>query len=136
MAKKANNDANFKASIASVSKELTGKERIMFKDTTNAIKLDEATKEAEGGIIIEVAYYGELSIHNEKSDTVDYSNYIVVDKDGQKYVTGSESFWRSFIDIVDELAECGESIEGSKINVYRHDSKNYTGKQFISCSLV
>lgn len=136
MGKKTNNDANYKASIAFVSKEISARERIMFKDTTNAIKLDEATKEAEGSVIIDVAYYGELSIHNEKSDSQDYSNYIVVDVDGQKYVTGSDSFWRAFTDIVDELAECGENIEGAKINVYRHDSKNYAGKQFLSCSLV
>lgn len=135
MAKKETN-ANYKASIASVSKELNGKERIMFKDTTNAIKIDEATKESEGGIVLTVDYYGVLSIHNEKSDTVDYNNYIIVDTEGNKYVTGSDSFYRSFIDIVDELADCGESIEGCTINIYRHDSKNYVGKQFLSCSLV
>ena len=135
MAKKTET-ANYKASIASCSKELTAKERIMLKDTTNAIKLDEATKESEGGILIKVSYYGVLSIHNEKSDTVDYNNYIIVDEDGTKYVTGSDSFYRAFVDIVDELVDCGESIEGNTINVYRHDSKNYVGKQFLSCSLV
>ena len=93
----------YKVVIADSSRELTAKERIMMKDTSDAIKLDEATQEAR--VLIEEDAYVVLDIHNEKSDNVDYKNYLIVDKNGTKYVTGSESFWTSFMDIYEELTD-------------------------------
>ena len=133
MAKKVETNSNYKATINFCSKELDARERIRTKDVSDAIKLDQATQDVPS-IDIEVDYYAVLDIHNEKSDSQDYKNYLVVDKEGKKYVTGSESFYKSFIDIVEELAEDG--IEDFTIKVYRHDSKNYAGKQFITCSLA
>lgn len=133
---KTENNANFKATVSFASKELTARERIQLKDTTDAIKLDEATQETEGGILVDLAFYGILDIHNEKSDTVDYKNYVLVDTQGQKYITGSDSFYRAFSDIIDELTDAGEPIEGTTFKIYRHPSKNYTGKDFITCGLA
>ena len=120
----------YKVEIKEVSAQLTAKQRIALKDTTNAIKLDLETQKAP--IIINPDFYAVLSIHNEKSDNPDYENYIVVDKNGDKYVTGSQSFWSSFMEIADEMA--GEDEEWS-IKVYRVESKNYKGKEFITCSI-
>lgn len=120
----------YSVEIAETSKQLSAKERIRIKDTMDAIKLDEATK--DGAIVINPAMYAVLNIHNEKSDNVDYKNYIVVDKDGTKYVTGSESFWSSFMNIYEEMD--GEQEEWG-IKVYRAPSKNYKGKDFITCSI-
>lgn len=133
MAKKVDTNSNYKATISFCSKELDARERIRTKDVSDAIKLDEATKDVPS-IDIDVDYYAVLDIHNEKSDSTDYKNYIVIAKDGTKYVTGSDSFYKAFIDIVDELSEDG--IDEFVIKVYRHDSKNYAGKQFITCSLA
>ena len=133
MAKKADNNSNYKVTISYCSKELDARERIRTKDVSDAIKLDDATQDVPS-IDIDVDYYAILDIHNEKSDSQDYKNYIVIAKDGTKYVTGSESFYKSFIDIVEELAEDG--IDEFTIKVSRHDSKNYAGKQFITCSLA
>ena len=133
MAKKNTQDSNYKATISYCSKELDARERIRTKDVSDAIKLDEATKDVPS-IDIEVDYYAVLDVHNDKSDNTDYKQYIVVDKEGNKYVTGSDSFYKSFIDIVEELADDG--IDNFTIKVYRHDSKNYAGKQFITCSLA
>ena len=116
--------------IAETSKELSAKERIRIKDTTDAIKLDEVTQ--TGSIIIYPEMYAVLNIHNEKSDNVDYKNYIIVGMDGTKYVTGSESFWSSFMNIYEEMS--GEQEEWG-IKVYRAPSKNYKGKDFITCSI-
>ena len=116
--------------IEETSKELSAKERIKIKDTTDAVKLDEATQ--SGAIVINPSMYAVLNIHNEKSDNVDYNNYIIVDKDGTKYVTGSTSFWSSFMNIYEEMS--GESEEWG-IKVYRAPSKNYKGKDFITCSI-
>ena len=117
--------------IKEVSKELTARERIMLKDTTNAIKLDEA---ANGGdpLVITPAAFAVLSIHNEKSDNVDYENYIIMDTNGNKFVTGSPSFWASFMEIWEEMMNEDEEYS---IEVYKRDSKNYKGKQFLTCSI-
>lgn len=123
--------AGYSATIKDVSKELTAKERIAFKDTTSCIKIDE--KSQEGKFVINPAYYGVLEIHNDKSDNGDYENYIIVDKDGSKYVTGSASFWSSFKSIADEMNGVDEEWG---IEIYRVDSKNYKGKQFITCTIV
>ena len=133
MAKNNTQNSNYKATISFCSKELDARERIRTKDVSDAIKLDEATKDVPS-IDIEVDYYAVLDVHNDKSDNTDYKQYIVVDKEGNKYVTGSDSFYKSFIDIVEELADDG--IDNFTIKVYRHDSKNYAGKQFITCSLA
>lgn len=121
---------NYKVEIKESSKELSARERISLKDTTNAIKLDEAL--AEGNVIITPVDYAILGIHNEKADDKDYENYIIVDKSGTKYVTGSSSFWSSFIEIYEEMK--GEDEEYS-ILAYRVESKNYKGKYFLTCSI-
>lgn len=127
----------YKATVRECSKELTVKERIMLKDTSNAESLDALTQEASFNnkkVLINVDYYATLDIHNEKSDNKDYINFIVVDKDGNKYVTGSQSFITAFTDIVDEMTEAGET--DITIEVYRKESKNYKGKDFITCSIA
>lgn len=127
----------YKASVSECSKELTVKEKIALKDTSNAIGLDFLTQEANFNgekVIIDVDYYATINIHNEKSDNKDYINFIVVAKDGTKYVTCSQAFISAFEDIAYELAEAGES--DMTIEVYRKESKNYKGKDFITCSIV
>ena len=120
----------YSISIKETSKNLTAKERIAIKDTTSAIKLDEATQVES--VLISPEMFAVLSIHNDKSDNPDYENYIVVDKDGRKFVTGSQSFWTSFMDIWTEMEN---EDEDWSVLVYRHPSKNYKGKDFITCAI-
>ena len=128
---KAKVEANYSATVEFCSKELSAKERVLIKDTTDAVKLDTAT--AEEAVIIDVDWFAILNIHNEKSDTIDYKNYILVDKNGVKYVTGSQAFYSSFKEIYDEMA--GEK-EDWAIKAYQVPSKNFTGKNFLTCSIV
>ena len=123
---------DYEVKINSTSKELTARERVMLKDTRNAIKLDEAVSETP--LVISPVYYAILDIHNEKSkEDKDFQNYVVVDIDGNKYVTGSTSFFEAFTEIVEEMDGTGEEYQ---IEIYKLDSKNYKGKQFITCSIV
>lgn len=122
---------NYSVELKEASKQLTAKQRIAIKDTTSCVKLDDATKEEP--VIIEPDFWAVLSIHNEKSDNPDYENYVVVDTDGVRYVTGSTSFWSSFQNIASEM-EHEEEKWG--IKVYRVESKNYKGKSFITCAIV
>lgn len=131
MAKTNQTTANYAVTIAESSRELTAKDRIRLKDTSDAVKLDEATK--DGAITINPVGYAVLAIHNEKSDNIDYNNYLIEDEDGTKYVTGSESFWNSFIDIYTEMKD---ETEPWQIKAYRLPSKNYNGKEFLTCSII
>lgn len=123
--------SDYSVEIIETSKELSAKQRIALKDTSNAIKLDTACEEE--AIIIEPVDYAILSIHNEKSDNKDYSNYVIIDKNGDKYVTGSLSFWNSFMDIYLEMKD---EDEAWSIKAYKLDSKNYKGKKFLTCSII
>lgn len=127
------NSNGYEVKIGTTSKELTARERVQLKDTTDCIALDEATKNGNK-IEINVDWYAVLDVHNEKSDNKDYNVYIIVDKDGTRYSTGSVNFFNSFQNIVDEMIDAGE--EDFSVKVYARDSKNYTGKQFITCSLI
>ena len=121
----------YSVKIKESSRELTAKYRIALKDTSEAIKLDTACD--ENAVIIEPADYAVLAIHNEKSDNVDYENYVIIDKTGDRYVTGSASFWSSFMNIYNEMQ--GENEEWA-IKAYKLDSKNYKGKKFLTCSII
>ena len=124
----------YEVSIKETSKELTAKERIKIKDLSNSQNLDTLTQN-EDSVIIDYDYHVILSIHNEKSkDRPDYENVVVVDKAGNKFNTGSNSFITSLEEIIDEMADAGE--ESIQIEVYRKPSKNYKGKDFITCSVI
>ena len=126
----------YKVTINKTSKELTTKERIAIKDFSNATPLDTALETDNDSLIITPSYYAILDVHNEKAkDNPDYRKYVIVDKSGQKYVTGSESFWTSFSDIMDEIS-AEEMDEDFSIECFKRPSKNYKGKSFISCSII
>ena len=124
----------YEVSIKQTSKELTAKERIKIKDLSNSQNLDALTQN-EDSVIIDYDYHVILSIHNEKSkDRPDYENVVVVDKAGNKFNTGSNSFITTLEEIIDEMSDAGE--ENIQIEVYRKPSKNYKGKDFITCSVI
>ena len=136
MAKKANSTANYSATIIEASRELSAKERVMFKDLANATNLNEYAKESiASGVkpIITVKDYAIVSVHNEASEDVDYNNYLLIDDEGNKYYTGSVSFWNKFMDIYKEMSTVDEdwSIELNLV-----PSKKYAGKEALTCSLV
>lgn len=124
--------AEYKATVKGATWVMTAREKLRYTDLTDAIQLDEATQ--SGGLIIDVDKWAVINIHNEKSDTVDYVKYVIIDKDDQVYVTGSESFWNSFTQIYEVMCEEGETTYS--IEVYRRESKNYKGKDFITCRII
>ena len=125
---------NYTTSITESSKELSVREKIKLKDLTSAIAIDKVV-EPEKPLVIAPDFYAYLSIHNEKlpENEQDYKTMVIVDKSGTKYYTGSDSAISSFVDIFDEMIETAEPFE---IEFYKRESKNYSGKHFITCSLV
>lgn len=127
-----NKERNYRAEIIDSSKELSAIEKVKFKDTSDCIKLDEVLNDTQQ-IIIEVDSYVVLKIHNDNSDDKEYNTFIIIDKEGNKYSTGSTSFFNSFMVIMDELKDVDEKWE---LKIYKVESKNYKGKFFISCSVA
>lgn len=125
-------DTTYKAMVEDASWTMTAREKLRYTDLTDAIQLDEATQ--SGDVIIDVDKWAVINVHNEKSDTVDYMKYVIIDKDEQVYVTGSESFWKSFVQIYEVMSEEGETTYS--IKVYRRESKNYKGKDFLTCKII
>ena len=122
---------DYSVTVKDVSKELTHKERVQITDLTDCVKLDAATQ--EGPVLIDLDYYAVLEIHNEKSEDKDYENYVIADKNGTRYSTGSKSFFNNLVDIYDEMMDSDEEWQ---IKAYRKPSKNRQGKDFITCSIV
>lgn len=124
----------YEVSIKESSKELTPKEKIRIKDLSNSINLDTLTQ-SEEKVVIDYDYHVILAIHNEKSkDRPDYENVVVVDTSGNKFNTGSNSFITALEEIIEEMQDAGET--DIQIEVYRKPSKNYKGKDFITCSII
>lgn len=121
----------YEVKIRKISKEISPKERIKIKDFSNANSIDELTQEEP--IVLTPDYYAVIDVHNEKSDNKDYVKTVVVDKSGNKFITGSVGFLETLESIMDEMKEVDEEFQ---IEIYRKDSKNYKGKQFITCSVV
>lgn len=125
-------ERTYKVEIGYVSRDISKKEQVLLKDTSDAITLAEACK--DGGIIIKPELWAELNIHNEKAEEdKDYVCFLIVDENGQKYKTGSNSFWNSFVDITDDMED---SDEEWSIKVYRLPSKNAKNQDFITCSII
>ena len=128
---------NYSVKVAESSKQLTAREKLMFSDTSNASKLDDVV-EIGSTVVLTPVDYAVLTVHNESSENKDYVVYVIVDKSGEKYVTGSTSFWNSFYDIWDVMHDsiADGDIEEYQIEVYKKESKNYKGKYFLTCSVI
>ena len=92
----------YKAEIIESTRNLTVRERIAIKDTTNCKALDQVTFE-NGSVDIDYDYHVKLKIHNPLSDNPDYEKLVIVDKSGERYITGSKSLEEAMMGIVDEM---------------------------------
>lgn len=128
-------EKDYVVTIRESSRDLSAKEKIAYRDFGNAIKLDENLSD-DDSMLISPKDYVILDVHNEKAKgNKDYTKYIIIDTAGNKYVTGSESFFSRFIEIFETMREDAPDEE-YQIECYKKPSKNYAGKSFISCSLV
>ena len=122
----------YEVKIIESSKELSARERISLKNFDEMIALDEAVNVETPKLMIDVTGYVVAGVHNEKSDNVDYEKFIIIDKGGNRYITGSQPFFSSFIEIWDEMKDENEDWG---IAVYKRESNNYKGKEFLTCTI-
>lgn len=125
----------FKSEVKEVfGKELTKKEKVMLKDLTDCTVLGTEVEASECDIIIHPAFYAILSVHNDALSEPDYEAYVIVDRDGTKYQTSSDSFITSFRDIISDMED--EDPETWAVKVTLKPSKNRTGKSFLKAVLI
>lgn len=118
--------------IGSSFGDLTAKQRVMLKDTSNAMKIDDVVT-PDNPLVLDICDYAVIEVHNENSDDKEYKQYMYITSDGMKYVSGSVSLYTSFLNIYDEMKDSNEEYQ---IKIYKKPSKNYTNKHFITCSIV
>lgn len=126
----------FTVTITESSREFKGKEALKLKDIGNAIRLNSAINDAEDNkVVFTPEAWAVLHIENDNAkegQDKEYINYIVIDTDGNKYITGSESFFTSLKDILDEMEGIDEEFA---IECYKVPSSNFSG-DFLKCSIV
>lgn len=129
--------ADYSTKIVNASRELTVKEKITLKDFNDCVGLDTVVTE-EQGLIIDPDVIVEVDVHNERAkDDKDYTTIVILDKDGTKYNTSSNSLKESVQDIMDELADLDEVDKADlKIKVFKKPSKNYSGKYFLTATVI
>lgn len=89
---------------------------------------------ADDALVIENPLgYVELEITNPKAENPVYSKYIIVTKDGEWYITGSESLIESYLDIAEIMSEVDEDYS---IKIKKVESRNYKGKHFFKCYIL
>ena len=128
---------DYTTKIVSTSRELTVKEKITLKDFNDCVGLDTVVTNDQG-FIIDPDVIVEVQVHNERAkDDKDYTTIVILDKDGTKYSTSSNSLRDSISDIMDELADLEEADKADlKIKVFKKPSKNYSGKYFLTATVV
>lgn len=122
--------------IKESSRELTAKEKLTLKDFNDAQPLD--TVVGTDGFIIDPDVIAVVAVHNERArDDKDYETIIILDKNGTKYSSSSRSLRDSLSDIMDDLSDLDEpDREGISIKIFKKESKNYTGKYFLTATVV
>lgn len=123
---------DYSVTISDINKELTKKQQIMLKDLTDATNLNEALSVVDS-IVIKPEIVATLDVHNENAENdKDYTQFVVIDSEGEKYKTGSKSFGSAIYDIMADMADTDEEWE---LKIYKRASKN--GMQpFITCSVI
>ena len=129
--------ADYSTKIVNASRELSVKEKITLKDFNDCVGLDTVVTE-EQGLIIDPDVIVEVDVHNERAkDDKDYTTIVILDKDGTKYNTSSNSLKESVQYIMDELADLDEADKADlKIKVFKKPSKNYSGKYFLTATVI
>ena len=128
-------ERNYTSEVTSSMKDLTARQRIAVKDFSSATKLNELITAENPKLIIDVDNIIAVSVHNEQSKgNKDYTVYVIIDKNGEKYRTGSETAYTSAMEIYKELEVANELDEGFELEFYKVNSNNFDG-EFIKCNL-
>jgi len=130
----------YKAVVKESVKGLTAREKIAIKALNDVTELNDLVT-PEQAIMINIDNVVTVQVHNEKSDNQDYNKYVYIDKDGTKYVSGSEPLYTTVKDILSDIEDAiadGEMDETEDITlkVTKKESANYKGQMFLTAELI
>lgn len=130
----------YKAVVKESVKGLTAREKIAIKALNDVTELNDLVT-PEQAIMINIDNVVVVQVHNEKSDNQDYNKYVYIDKDGTKYVSGSEPLYTTVKDILSDIEDAiadGEmdETEDITIKVMKKESANYKGQMFLTAELI
>ena len=130
----------YKAVVKESVKGLTAREKIAIKALNDVAELNDLVT-PEQTIMINIDNVVTVQVHNEKSDNQDYNKYVYIDKDGTKYVSGSEPLYTTVKDILSDIEDAiadGEmdETEDITIKVMKKESANYKGQMFLTAELI
>jgi hypothetical protein len=122
----------FNVVIEKSLKDVTKKEMLQLKDLADAVRLDQETQEHGSVMIYNIQNMVKMFlVSDDPKNPKEYAKTVITDTEGNRFVTGSESFARRAWEIADDMA--GEEFG---LKVYRRPSKNYPGRDFLSCSVI
>lgn len=130
----------YKSVVKESVKGLTAREKIAIKALNDVTELNDLVT-PEQAIMINIDNVVTVQVHNEKSDNQDYNKYVYIDKDGTKYVSGSEPLYTTVKDILSDIEDAiadGEmdETEDITIKVMKKESANYKGQMFLTAQLI
>ena len=130
----------YKAVVKESVKGLTAREKIAIKALNDVTELNDLVT-PEHAIMINIDNVVTVQVHNEKSDNQDHNKYVYIDKDGTKYVSGSEPLYTTVKDILSDVEDAiadGEmdETEDITIKVMKKESANYKGQMFLTAELI
>ena len=133
------NTSNYESSITFASRDLSPIEKIKLKDLTATVALDDELKSTPDH---KLTFTPELvvvvSVHNPKAKSnTDYETLVFTDSEtGVLYRTSSTSFKSAVLDIMNDLLAADISPNTVPLVAYTRPSKNFTGKEFLTCAIA
>lgn len=121
--------------------KIRGTERLRYTNFAGMVQLDDIISDDGVKTALDITGYVECHVHNDKSDTAEYDKLVLIAKDGELYLTGSDSFKRGFIEIfealTDDFVEDGIAPQDRvyPILAFKAPSKNIKGKTFLCCAV-
>ena len=121
--------------------KIRGTERLRYTNFAGMVQLDDIISDDGVKTALDITGYVECHVHNDKSDTSEYDKLVLIAKDGELFLTGSDSFKRGFIEIfealTDDFVEDGIAPQDRvyPILAFKAPSKNIKGKTFLCCAV-
>ena len=121
--------------------KLRGSDKLRYTNFAAMKQLDDIVAEDGTKEELDITGYVQCHVFNEKSDTPEYNKLVLIGKDGQLFLTGSDSFTRGFLEIHEALTQ--DFIEDGvapadrvyPILAFKSPSKNVKGKTFLCCAV-
>ena len=127
----------YKVVIAEVTdgKELNFRERARLVKLAGEKKIDKELSFSENKkLTIKPDYYAILEVHNPSAENEDYTILCFVCGE-ELYTSSSETLKDSYLELLELAKESNESLD-FPIEIYGVPSKNYSGREFFTCTIA